>query len=374
MSGARRDPGHGTSRPATRRPGLDLLRVAAVAAVAWFHFGFRMQVTGEAGDALTGEPGGLARYGYLGVSIFFAISGYVIAISTEGRDAATFAIARIARLWPVFLACLALTMLVTLATPGFAFTVTPAQVLANATMLAPFFGQPFVDGAYWSIVAEIVFYGWVALFMAAGLWQRHRIAITVVWLLLAGLEAVWLDSGLMRKLLLLDFAGVFAFGMMLRAFERGEPMALAVALLALLQAVASSMSFARDLAPVYGEAFSAPLAGAITLAGLLLLALLTRLPESALPARLCAVAGRATYPFYLLHQHIGYAGFLLLTPLGGLAGAGAIILAGLTAAAFLLTLTLEQPAGRLLRAAGGGLAARVKARLKAPLAGGRTPD
>ena len=80
--------------PAMRRPGLDLLRVLAVAAVAWFHFGFRMQVTGEAGEALVGDPGGLARYGYLGVSVFFAISGYVITMSTEGRDPIAFAVAR----------------------------------------------------------------------------------------------------------------------------------------------------------------------------------------------------------------------------------------------------------------------------------------
>ncbi|MAA98020.1 MAG: hypothetical protein CMN87_20340 [Stappia sp.] len=353
--------------PAMRRPGLDLLRVLAVAAVAWFHFGFRMQVTGEAGEALVGDPGGLARYGYLGVSVFFAISGYVITMSTEGRDPIAFAVARFARLWPVFLACMTLTALVTLATPGFGFTVTLPQVLANATMLAPFLGQPLVDGAYWSIVVEIIFYGWVFVLMSVGLWHRHRVMIAIMWVLLAGIENLWLDSDLLRKLLLLEFAGVFAFGIALRAWEHGEPMALPVTMVALLQAVSSSINFAKSLAPLYDEPFSILLAAMFTLGGLLLLALLTRVPEKALPTRLCAVAGRATYPFYLLHQHIGYAGFLLLTPLAGFAGAATIIVAALTAMALFLTLTLERPAGRLLREAGD----RLDARFRTYLAGGR---
>ena len=354
---------------APRRPGLDLLRVLAVAAVAWFHFGFRMQVTGDAGDALSGDPGGLSRYGYLGVSIFFAISGYVITISTEGRDPVTFAVARFARLWPVYLVCMVLTTLVTLATPGFGFAVTLPQVLANATMLAPFLGQPFVDGAYWSIVAEIIFYGWVFVFMAFGLWHRQQIPIAVTWLLIAAADAIWLQNDLLRKLLLTEFAGVFVFGIMLRAHERGESRAILGVIAALVQAVASSMDFANDLEPVYGLPFSAPLAGLSTLAGLMLLALLTRVPEKALPTRLCAIAGRATYPFYLLHQHIGYAGFLLLVPLTGFWDAALLVLAGLTATALVLTLTVERPAGRRLRMAGNRALSLLRKRIARGRAG-----
>jgi peptidoglycan/LPS O-acetylase OafA/YrhL len=49
-----------------------------------------------------------ARYGFLGVPIFFIISGYVIAYSAE-RTAAAFAIARVSRIYPTFLFCMTLT-------------------------------------------------------------------------------------------------------------------------------------------------------------------------------------------------------------------------------------------------------------------------
>jgi hypothetical protein len=49
----------------------------------------------------------------------------------------------------------------------------PGQWLANLTMLAPMFGQPFMDGAYWSIVIEIIFYGWVMIGLFTGVLPRH---------------------------------------------------------------------------------------------------------------------------------------------------------------------------------------------------------
>lgn len=339
---------------AARRPGLDVMRVVAVAAVAWFHYGFRMQVTGEAGPAAgSGDPGDWARFGYLGVSVFFAISGYVISISTEGRDPFTFAVARVARLWPVYVAAMTLTVLVTLAVPALGFPLSLPQYLANLTMLSPLLGQPFMDGAYWSIVAEILFYGWVGLLMLAGLWSRHQVLVALAWLAVATLDQAVIGSDVLRRLLLTDFAGFFAFGMMLRACERGEAGARLVLLAAFVQAIAAAVLFAGGLVEVYrGEPFPPLAVGGIVAVSLVVLALATRLQAPWLPAGPVTVAGRATYPFYLLHQHIGYAGFFLLVPVIGLAGSAAVILAGVALVSLLLTVGVERPAARLVRGAG----------------------
>lgn len=339
---------------AARRPGLDLMRVAAVAAVAWFHYGFRMQVTGEAGPvAGAGEPGDWARFGYLGVSVFFAISGYVISISTEGRDPFTFAVARIARLWPVYVVAMTLTALVTLAVPALGFPLSLPQYLANLTMLPPFLGQPFMDGAYWSIVAEILFYGWVGLLMLFGLWSRHQVAVALAWLAIAALDQAVFGSDILRRLLLTDFAGFFAFGMMLRARERGEAGASLVLAAAFVQAIAAAILFAGGLVELYrGEPFSPIAVAGIVAVSLVVLALATRLDAPWLPVGPAAVAGRATYPFYLLHQHIGYAGFFLLTPVLGLSVSAPVILAGVALAALVLTVGVERPAARAIRGAG----------------------
>ena len=339
---------------AARRPGLDVMRVAAVAAVAWFHYGFRMQVTGEAGPVVgAGEPGEWARFGYLGVSVFFAISGYVISISTEGRDPFTFAVARIARLWPVYVVAMTLTALVTLAVPALGFPLSLPQYLANLTMLSPFLGQPFMDGAYWSIVAEILFYGWVGLLMLVGLWSRHQVAIALAWLAMAALDQAVIGSDILRRLLLTDFAGFFAFGMMLRARERGEAGATLVLAAAFVQAIAAAILFAGGLVELYrGEPFSPIAVAGIVAVSLIVLVLATRLDVPWLPVGPVAVAGRATYPFYLLHQHIGYAGFFLLTPVLGLSVSSLVILAGVALAALVLTVGVERPAARAIRGAG----------------------
>jgi peptidoglycan/LPS O-acetylase OafA/YrhL len=350
---------------AARRPGLDVLRVLAVAAVAWFHFGFRMQVTGEAGPLMAGDAGGVARYGYLGVSIFFAISGYVISISTEGRDAYGFAVARVARLWPTFVVCMSLTALVMLAVPDLGLPAGLAPYLANLTMLAPFLGQPFMDGAYWSIVAEIIFYAWVGLLMVAGVWRNWQVWIAALWLVIAAFDLAVFGSDLLRRLLLTDFAGFFAFGMMLRALERKEAAAGIVLVAALVQSLAGAAAVAGRLPDLYaGATFSIPVVLAVVSGGLLLLALLLRVPAAILPVGPVSLAGRATYPFYLLHQHIGYAAYFLLVPLLGFAGTSLALIAALVAVALFVSRFIETPAARGVRAFGASLRSFATARFR----------
>src|SRR5688500_9785081 len=78
-----------------RVPVLDLLRLAAVVAVILYHYGFwgPVSATGISQVALPAlAPVG--QYGFLGVSVFFAISGFVIAYSAEGQSWIGFIIAR----------------------------------------------------------------------------------------------------------------------------------------------------------------------------------------------------------------------------------------------------------------------------------------
>jgi peptidoglycan/LPS O-acetylase OafA/YrhL len=53
------------------------------------------------------------------------------------------------------------------------FEVSPAQWFANLLVAAPVAGQPYVDTSYWSLVIEIVFYAWVAAFIALGIFPRR---------------------------------------------------------------------------------------------------------------------------------------------------------------------------------------------------------
>ena len=94
---------------------LDLLRMIAVLAVIAFHFGYRGPATFTGAGVALPDIANLAKYGYLGVQLFFVISGFVIAYSAEGRTSTAFAIARVARIYPGFLFCMTATFLATLA-------------------------------------------------------------------------------------------------------------------------------------------------------------------------------------------------------------------------------------------------------------------
>src|SRR6195952_4591484 len=165
----------------TRVEALDLLRLVAVFGVVLYHFGFW-------GPASQGIPqvampwlAPVAKYGFLGVPVFFIISGFVIAYSAEGRTATAFAIARFSRIYPTFLFCMTMTFVAIwlFGTPHFETTLS--QWVANLFIAAPALGRPYMDTSYWSLVIEVVFYAWVAGFIAIGLFPRRIDAIIMIW-------------------------------------------------------------------------------------------------------------------------------------------------------------------------------------------------
>jgi peptidoglycan/LPS O-acetylase OafA/YrhL len=193
-----------------RLPNLDLLRIAAAVMVVAFHFAFRGPATPGWTPSAYPEVAPYAQEMWAGVSLFFMISGFVIAWSAEKRDAFRFALSRAARLYPAFIVCMTLTAVAMAAlAPGGVdeFRMTFARWLGNAPLFSKAFGQPFVDGAYWSIVVEAIFYGWVALFLALGLLHRRQLTILSAWLALAFLNEVILRQQGLQVLFVTRHAG-----------------------------------------------------------------------------------------------------------------------------------------------------------------------
>lgn len=92
--------------------GLDLLRFLAALAVVLYHYTFRAYNSDNLSPVRYEELGQLTRYGYLGVQLFFMISGYVILLSMQGKTVRQFLIARMQRLFPAFWVACTLTFLV----------------------------------------------------------------------------------------------------------------------------------------------------------------------------------------------------------------------------------------------------------------------
>jgi peptidoglycan/LPS O-acetylase OafA/YrhL len=303
------------NRPASsaaprRLEALDLLRLAAALLVVVYHYTFH----GPGAYHLTwfSVPAAVpvTKYFYLGVPLFFVVSGFVIAYSAEGRPLQRFAIARFARIYPGFLFCMTLTFLVILLLGKPSLQVAWQQWFANLFVGAPLLRQPYVDSVYWSIVIEIVFYGWVAVAIALGVFDRRLPELVVAWLALSMTNELMLESGVLRRVLITNYSGFFAAGLMIYLLFRGRRTPFVWALLFTATAFAAIQeNWNADWQRERGVELSPLVVVVGSVVAVLLVAggvLVRRVP---IPAAVLLALGGLTYPLYLIHQSLGYVVF-----------------------------------------------------------------
>ncbi len=245
--------------------------------------------------------------GLLPVFLFFMISGFVITWTLERSTSwGDFFVSRFSRLYPAYWAAVALTLAAMYFIPLPGESVTAARALANATMAQDFLGSNALDGSWWSLDVELLFYGWMVL--ALVLRQLGRMAwIALLWACLCLLAHALARYGVptpwtARRYLLLDHGHFFAAGIALYEFWRGRARGLDVAVLAVC-AVSMVLSY--------------PLPHALTCVGfiaLFQLALAGRLRWIAAPPLLWL--GGVSYALYICHEAIGFRVIWLLDGVG----------------------------------------------------------
>jgi len=130
---------------------LDALRGIAALITVLFHFTMHSEY---------------AKYGFFigitGVDLFFIISGFVIFMSVNHVSSRKeFIVNRITRLFPTYWTSVTLTFLVMLIVANYndAFaTISFIQYFGNLTMFQHYFGIQDLDGPYWSLIIELLFY------------------------------------------------------------------------------------------------------------------------------------------------------------------------------------------------------------------------
>lgn len=297
-----------SNRPSARLVQVDALRGLAALSVVFFHYTTRF--------AELYEPAGRTalqfRLGHYGVNLFFIISGFVIYMTLERTSRPMdFVVSRFSRLFPAYWVAIGLTFAIThlLGLPH--KLVDSATALANMAMVHGLFGVPHVDGVYWTLEIELLFYtGMFALYRLRWL-DRIHIPLLALLALATGYGVVLALTGKpilpwrAYHLLILRFLPWFALGISIylwlhpgRARSRGQaPLIAAGALLTI---------------------------GLVDGIGLLLLgqglALLVFWAADGrlglLQARALAWLGAISYPLYLLHENIGWSVLLRLDALG----------------------------------------------------------
>ena len=343
---------------------IDLLRFVAALGVVCYHYTFRGYAAGNYSPVAFEELGRVTRYGYLGVELFFIISGYVVLLSAQGKTVRQFVQSRITRLYPAFWAACTLTFVVErLWGPGPADgPMAPelhaglAQYAYNLTMLHGFLGTQDIDGAYWSLAIEITFYFLVALLIAFRL-LPHLDLCLALWLGYALLPGIARSGTPFANLFFPEFAPYFAAGMLFyllqppqgRRWWRYGLLAVAYGL-----ALRGAGAQARQMMAGYHTYVSPAVAMSTVTLFFGVFYVITRHKISFSRSAWLAGLGALTYPLYLIHSNIG---FIILHRIGPftnkyvLLSALIMLMLGL---AWLLHVLVEKP----LRKPLGALVAR----------------
>ncbi|MER6349080.1 acyltransferase [Streptomyces sp. NPDC001532] len=292
---------------------LDGLRLAAALMVALYHYGGRGgEVTAAWGSSAKQQFPTLHSwfaYGCLGVQIFFVISGFVICMSGWGRPLRSFFASRVARLMPSYWVAVVLVTAV-FALPGVAFAaVAPSDALLNLTLLQQPLGADRVLGVCWTLWVEIRFYALFALCVVLpGASRRRVVLFCAVWTLAAAIADA-AGEPLLDLVLMPSHAPFFIGGIGLYLLHRDRRDAVAWGIVAVSWLTGQHYAVAglwHSPGPGHFSYRSASVIIAIVTLGFLAVLAVALGWLRRADWRWLTTAGALTYPFYLVHEHLGW--------------------------------------------------------------------
>lgn len=160
--------------------GIDVIRFFAATSVVVWHFMGKPFLTPERAtlhplmpDAGPSIPFGVEQiwFGWIGVQIFFVVSGVVIAFSAERATPRSFFIGRFVRLWPVMAISASICTLLSMIFWKTSITTAALRLFSSLTFFPL---GPWFSGQVWTLPIEIVFY-------------------SLVWLLILGKRIDWIE-------------------------------------------------------------------------------------------------------------------------------------------------------------------------------------
>ncbi|MGE0516847.1 MAG: acyltransferase family protein [Hyphomicrobiaceae bacterium] len=318
------------NQPARKQPitGLDVIRFFAAFVVMVYHLAFwswAVPYEATSGSVTQGVPAfpsltWLSWFGSVGVDIFFVLSGFVIVYSA-GRDSRSFARSRVLRLVPGALvsASLSAVVLLTLST-------MPAWSVATRLLRSIFFVPygPWIDGVYWTLGIEVVFYTTIFVLLKTTSVERVRLVLYPIGIISSAFWLVGVCFGLhvyidatfspavvrTLQLLLIYHGNLFAIGGLLWVSLLGQRKGADLPVIALC--VATAMIHIAHAKAWEAEVAHSTVAVPILIwtACMVAIVLSVRFNDQVsrvIPARLARNIGIATYPLYLINDLVGAA-------------------------------------------------------------------
>ncbi|MET0423114.1 MAG: acyltransferase [Actinoplanes sp.] len=334
---------------------LDGLRLIAALMVVVFHYVGRTKtdqlIWGAGPDEAFPLLHHAAQFGWLGVELFFMISGFVICMSAWDRDTGSFIRSRAIRLFPAYWAAVLLTATVVHLWPTVSRPLPASDVLLNLTMLQWPLKTDGVDGAYWTLWVEARFYLLFGLLVWRGLTRQRAMWFGYGWLLACAITFS-ANEPLLNVVIQPAWGPLFVAGIAFYLIHRfGSSLKLwglvvASYLMAqhnMVDRVAAEAK-ADILGPLSTRAGIAILTGFFVLLGVIAMGWTSRIRW-----RWLTTAGLLTYPLYLIHQQIGW---VIIHALNGHAPRSLVLITTILVmvlAAYLLHRFVEKPIAAALR-------------------------
>jgi len=304
------------SQRGARLAALDGLRLVAALFVVVYHY------AGTSISHLWTVPNAqafpglyqVATYGYLGVRLFFIISGFVICMSSWDRPLKDFFVSRTVRLFPMYWAAIVISFLVVHFNAGTVHTLkgvvdqpkSAADILLNFTMAQSSWGVKDIDGVYWTLWVELRFYLLFAIVVWRGVTYKRVLTFCVLWLIATVITARIYDT-LLQVVVQPTYAPYFIAGILMFLIYRtgSTPLLWGLVGLCYLLCVYQASSETTGMNGILHTSMAWRWSAVLITLFFVAVAAVALGWLSWAKWRWLTVAGALTYPLYLLHQDIG---------------------------------------------------------------------
>ena len=332
---------------------LDLLRFLSAAMVLLYHdAGVIYGPWVQGARNVFPELAPVARFGHLGVLLFFMISGFVILMSGWGRKVGDFAVSRVTRLFPAYWASVALAVVMFYTAGTFYANATGPEtvlrrLLPNLTMLEGGVNASYVEGLYWTLWIELHFYVLIALLIRFGVTYGRAMSFMVIWLL-TGVFAQETKVLALQALVLSGESPYFIAGMAFYLMYRFRPNSM----LWLVIGACWALSCYYKLRDAGGDAWPGVyqyVVPSVITAFYVVMALVATGRLGWLRWRRLTLLGALTYPLYLVHETVARPIVKYLYPRFDRWTVLALCAAVALLTAYIINLLVERPGGTWLR-------------------------
>jgi len=280
---------------------IDGLRGIAAISVLIFHFTNAIQIP-------ILYP--VFKYGYMGVHLFFIISGFVIFMSVERSDnLKQFIKSRFIRLYPLYWLAIGVSVVITTLAFTFNFIgpfpvngVSLGQLNANLTMFQHWMGVRDINGVFWTLIVELNFYILIGILI-----KTKKISNIILWcygfLFIEFIYVLTRDTNLLFYLPLIQYGHIFIVGIVFYNFYKRKQFLLSELILIICALIFHFLIFKPEEALIF-----------IFMVGIFYFVVSRRL--KILSLKPLVYLGSISYFLYLVHESLAYMIFNFLDKIG----------------------------------------------------------